>query len=181
MAETLFMAFLSAFIAVLLMSLLLPAFNSLVQTNLMLGITNPVHIIVILAIAVVCGLIAGSYPSFYLSSFNPVSVLKGLKVKTGSAAFIRKGLVVLQFSISIILIVSTVIIFQQIQHVKSRNLGFNKNNLVQIDMNDEIRKNYAVIEQNLLNTNVVEDIGLADYNNLYGGNNTGAGLERETG
>ncbi|MGN7786074.1 ABC transporter permease [Niabella sp. 22666] len=172
-AETLFMAFLSAFIAVLLMALLLPTFNLLVQTNLSLGITNPAHMVSIVAIALICGLIAGSYPSFYLSSFNPVSVLKGIRAKTGSATFIRKGLVILQFSISIILIVSTVIIFRQIQHVKSRNLGFNKNNLVQIDMNDEIRKNYAAIDQNLLNTNVIEHIGLADYNNLYGGNNTG--------
>ncbi len=172
-AETLCMAFLSAIIAILFMSLLLPSFNSLAQTNLSLGLTQPGHIIVIVAIAIICGLIAGSYPSFYLSSFNPVSVLKGLKVKTGSAPFIRKGLVVLQFSISIILIVSTVIIFQQMQHVKSRNLGFNKNNLLQIDMNDEIRKNYATIQQDLVNTQVVEQIGLADYNNLYGGNNTG--------
>ncbi|MCH5718647.1 FtsX-like permease family protein [Niabella hibiscisoli] len=172
-AETLCMALLSAIIAVLFMSLLLPSFNSLAQTNLTLGLSQPSHIIAMVTIAVICGLIAGSYPSFYLSSFNPVSVLKGLNVKTGSAAFIRKGLVVLQFSISIILIVSTVIIFQQIQHVKSRNLGFNKSNLLQIDMNDEIRKNYAAIQQDILNTHVVEHIGLSDYNNLYGGNNTG--------
>lgn len=172
-AEALLTAFLSAFIAVLFMSSLLPSFNSLIQTNLTLGITDLNHIMALIAITLVCGLIAGSYPSFYLSSFNPASVLKGLKLKNGSAAFIRKGLVVLQFSISIILIISTIIIFRQIQHVKSRNLGFNKNNLVQIDINDEIRKHYAVIQQNLLTTNVIEHIGLADYNNLYGGNNTG--------
>lgn len=172
-SESLLLALLSALIAVLLMSLLLPGFNAIIQTQLTLGLTQPKHILALLAIASICGLIAGSYPSFYLSSFNPVSVIKGLQVKTGGASFIRKGLVVLQFSISIILIISTIIIYQQIQYVKSRNLGFNKNNLLQIDMNDEIRKNYTAMQQELLNTQVVEQIGLADYNHLYGGNNTG--------
>lgn len=171
--EALLMACLAAILAVIIMSLVLPAFNLLVEKNLSLGLNNPLHIIALLAITLISGLIAGSYPSLYLSSFNPVFVLKGLKLKNGSAEFIRKGLVILQFTVSIILIISTVIIYQQIQHVKSRNLGFNKNSLLEVNTNDEFNKKYEVIKQGLLNTGMIQNIALSDYTALYGGNNTG--------
>ncbi len=172
-SEALFLALLSAVLAVIIILLVLPAFNTLVQKNLSLGLNNPMHIIALLAITIVCGLVAGSYPSLYLSSFRPVMVLKSIKLKDGSAAFIRKGLVVLQFSVSIILIISTIIIYQQIQHVKSRSLGFNKNNLLQIDMTGDMGKNYTPIKQDMLNTGLVESVALSDHTTLYGGNNTG--------
>jgi hypothetical protein len=117
--------------------------------------------------------VAGSYPSLYLSSFNPVFVLKGLKVKTGTATFIRKGLVVLQFTVSIVLIISTVIIYQQIQHVKSRNLGFNKDNLIQMNLQGDMLKNFSVIKLDLMNTGVIENVAVTDHETIYGGNNTG--------
>jgi putative ABC transport system permease protein len=171
--EAVFMALLSAMVAVVIMTLTLPAFNMMVQKTLSLDFSNPLHGLLLLGITVACGLIAGSYPSLYLSSFNPAFVLKGMKLKTGGAAFIRKGLVVLQFSISIILIISTIIIYQQIQHVKDRNLGFNKNNLLQIDMSGDMAKHYAAIQQDLINTGKVENVALSDHTTLYGGNNTG--------
>jgi predicted permease len=171
--EALLMAVVAAIIAVIIMSLSLPAFNLLVQKNLSLGLNNPVHIISIIVITIICGLLAGSYPALYLSSFDPVYVLKGLKLKTGSAAIIRKGLVVLQFATSIILIISTIIVYQQIQHVKSRGLGFNKNNLLQTDMKGDLAKNYTSIKQELLNTGFVDNVALSDHITLYGGNNTG--------
>jgi len=174
MGEALFMALLSAALAVIIMMLLLPAFNLLVQKNLVLGLNKPLHIAALLAITLICGLFAGSYPSLYLSSFNPVFVLKGIKMKGSSAAMIRKGLVILQFSISIILIISTIIIYQQIQHVKSRSLGFNKNNLLQVDMNSEMTKNYEAVHQDLLGTGLIENVAISNYNNLYNGNNTGS-------
>jgi putative ABC transport system permease protein len=172
--EALFMTALSAVLAVVLMTLALPAFNLLVQKNLSLGFDQPLHITALLLIVLICGLLAGSYPSFYLSSFNPVFVLKGLKSKSGSAAFIRKGLVVLQFTISIVLIISTIIIYQQIQHVKNRNLGFNKENLLQTDAQGDVAKYYPVLKEDLLNTGVAENVALTDHTTLYGGNNTGS-------
>ena len=171
--EAIFMASLSTVCAVIIIALTLPAFNALVQKNLLLGLGHPLHLIALLGITLLCGLIAGSYPSLYLSSFRPVFVLKGIKLKDGSAALIRKGLVVLQFGISIILIISTIIIYQQIQHVKSRSLGFNKNNLMQIGMTGDMAKNYVPIQQDLLNTGLVQSVALSDYPTLYGGNNTG--------
>ncbi|HYJ63235.1 MAG TPA: ABC transporter permease, partial [Parafilimonas sp.] len=135
---------------------------------------NPLHLSALIIITLICGLVAGSYPSLYLSSFNPVFVLKGMKMKGSSAAIIRKGLVILQFSISIILIISTIIIYQQIQHVKNRSLGFNKNNLLQVDMNSEMAKNYEAVQQDLLGTGLIENLAISNYNTLYGGNNTGS-------
>ena len=172
LGEALVMSFLAGIIAMLIMTFTLPAFNLLVQKNLHLGISRPVHIFALLAIILICGLLSGSYPSFYLSLFKPVFVLKGIKTKAGSADIIRKGLVVLQFSISIILIISTLIIYQQIQHVKSRNLGFDKNNLLQTDVVGTVGQHYAAIKQDLLNTGMVENAALSDYITIYGGNNT---------
>jgi putative ABC transport system permease protein len=151
---------------------LLPAFNTLVEKELSPGFDNPLHLPALLFITVICGLVAGSYPSLYLSSFNPVSVLKGLKIKAGSASLIRKSLVVMQFSISIILIISTFIIYLQIQHVKTRDLGFNKNNLLAMDVQGEIGGHFDAIRQDLVNTGIVEDAALSDHSTLTGGNNT---------
>ncbi|MCW3109883.1 MAG: acetylornithine deacetylase [Segetibacter sp.] len=170
--EALFMSSIAAVSAVIIISLVLPAFNRLVQKQLILDLIDPLHISALLLITLICGLVAGSYPSLYLSSFNPVFVLKGIKLKSGSAAFIRKGLVVLQFSISIVLIISTSIIYQQIQHVKSRQLGFDKENLIEMNIQGDMPKNYAAIKQDLLNTGVVENTALSDHATIYGGNNT---------
>lgn len=170
--ESILMAVLSAILAVIIILLALPAFNLLAQKNLVSGLTDPLHFTALITITLICGLIAGSYPSLYLSSFNPVFVLKGLKLKDGSASLVRKGLVILQFSVSIILIISTILIYQQIQHVKNRSLGFNKNNLLEINTNDEFNKNYEVIKQDLLGTGIIQNLALSDYSVLYGGNNT---------
>ena len=142
------------------------------QKNLSLGLDNPVHWAALILLTLVCGLIAGSYPSFYLSSFNPVLVLKGMKGKTGSAALIRKSLVVLQFTVSITLIIATIVIYQQIQHVKDRNLGFNKDRLVQMQLNGSMRKNFAAIRQDFIQSGIVENAALADHETLTAGDNT---------
>ncbi len=173
LGEAIFMALIAAITAVVIVLLTLPAFNMLVQKQLTSGFQNPLHIPALLLITLICGLIAGSYPSLYLSSFNPVFILKGIKLKTGSAAWIRKGLVVVQFSISIILIISTIIIYQQIQHVKDRQLGFNKNNLIEMNMQGDMAKNYIAIQQDLLRTGVVENVASSDHTTIDGGNNTG--------
>jgi len=170
--EALFMSLLAAVLAVLIITLILPACNTLMQKNLSIGLNHPSHIAGLLLITLICGLVAGSYPSLYLSSFNPVVVLKGLKVKAGSATFVRKGLVVLQFTVSIVLIICTVIVYQQIGHIKSRDLGFKKNNLLAMSMQGEMNRKYDIIRQELINTGLVENAGAVDRGALYGGNNT---------
>ncbi|QJB30014.1 ABC transporter permease [Chitinophaga oryzae] len=172
--EAMLMSLLAAVLAVAVISLLLPAFNAMVGKQIGLGLQHPAHWVALLAIALVTGLVAGSYPSLYLSSFNPVKVLKGIKTPGGSAAFIRKGLVTVQFTVSIVLIVSTIIIYQQIEHVKQRKLGYNKDNLLEMDVTGRMGQDFAAIRQDLLNTGLIENVALSDHATIYGGNNTNA-------
>jgi len=172
--ESLIMAFISAFLAVIIVYVVLPAFNMLVEKQLIVDILNPVHIGALLSIAILCGLIAGSYPAFYLSSFNPVTVLKGLKLKSGaSAGFIRKSLVIVQFTISVVLIISTIIIYQQLQHVKDRDLGYNKEGLVYTTLSGKMKENFGVIKNDLIRTGVVQNASLSNSQVLQLGSNTG--------
>jgi ABC-type lipoprotein release transport system permease subunit len=171
-SESLGLAFLAVFVGIILMALALPSFNILAQKTLSLNLTSPVHLLVLIAIAMVCGLVAGSYPSLYLSSFNPVLVLKATRTKGGSAGLIRKILVVTQFSVSIVFIITTIIVFQQIQHVKNRDLGYRKDNLLVMNVQGEMGKHFNAIKQDLLNTGIVENTALTDHETIYGGNNS---------
>jgi ABC-type lipoprotein release transport system permease subunit len=156
-------------LSVFIIAMVLPVFNTLMQKELLMDPGNPFHALFLVSVAIVCGLVAGSYPSLYLSSFNPAAVLKGLKLKTDSAAMIRKGLVVFQFSVSVVFIISTVIVYMQIQHVKNRELGFNKNNLIEIDLQHDGTKDFSVIKEDLMRTGVIENAALSDHVTIGGG------------
>ena len=170
--EAIFMSLLAVLFSVLMLMLLLPSFNTLVEKQLTLRFWEPMHLAALGLIVLICGLVAGSYPALYLSSFNPVYVFKGLKTKSGSASFVRKGLVVLQFTISIVLIVSTIIIYQQIQHVKNRELGYSKDNLVQMNVQGDILKIFPSVRQELLTTGYVENAALSSLGMLWMGSSS---------
>ncbi len=179
-AEALLMATLAAIVSIVLLFVLLPQFNLIIDKTLVLGLSNPLHFSILIIITLVCGLFAGLYPAFYLSSFKPVEVLKGIKATTGSATFIRKGLVVGQFTISIVFIIGTILVYQQIQHVKNRDLGYNKEHLIQVDVTGDMVKNFDVIQQDLINSGVAESAAFNNSQLLSGGNN-GSGLQWKGG
>ena len=161
-AESLLLSFLSVALAVLLVYLALPVFNNLVQKELTFNLLQPIHLAGLIGIGVVCGLLSGSYPAFYLSAFSPVTVLKGLKVNPrGSAGFIRKALVTTQFVASVILIICTIIIYQQIQHIKNRDLGIDKHNLAYLAVQGDMGKNYEPIRDQLMRTGVLAGVALS--------------------
>jgi putative ABC transport system permease protein len=170
--EALFLSLLSVLLAILIISWTLPAFNLLIEKHLSIEIGKPVHLIALTSIVLICGLIAGSYPALYLSSFNPIFVFKGLKMKGGSAAWIRKGLVIFQFCISIVLIISTIIIYQQVQYVKNRELGYDKDNLVVMDVQGNMEKHFDPIKQDLINTGFVENVAMSQLDMLWMGSNS---------
>jgi len=180
MAEAIITATLSAIVSVLFLKLLLPQFNALINKQLELGLFKPMHMLTLVGITLVCGLIAGWYPAFYLSSFKPVDVLKGSLNKQGSAPFIRKGLVATQFVVSIVFIISTIIVYQQVHYVKGRDLGYEKENLVRIPVKGAIIKNFDPIEQEMIASGAIESLGLNNSDILSGGNNT-SGLEWQGG
>ena len=161
-AESLLLSFLSVALAVLLVYMALPAFNLLVAKQLSLDLLQPIHLAGLIGIGMACGLLSGSYPAFYLSAFNPVTVLKGMKINPkGSAGFIRKALVTTQFVASIVLIISTIIIYQQIQHIEGRDLGIAKENLAHIDMQGDMGKHYEAIREHLMTTGVLDNVALS--------------------
>ena len=173
--EALILSLISALLAIGFMALALAGFNSLVQKELSLNLLDPLHLSALFAIALISGLIAGSYPAFYLSSFNPVAVLKGLKIKTNaSAGFVRKGLVIVQFSISIILIIGTVIIYQQINHIKDRQLGYDKEGLVYMNLQGKMKEHFNAIKNDLIATGTVQNASLSNNYILSLGSNTGS-------
>ena len=176
--EALFLAAISVGLGLVFISLVLPAFNSLTGHPVTLDLTQPVHLAAVVAVTLICGLVAGSYPALYLSSFNPVFVFKGISIKGGGASMVRKGLVVMQFSVSIILIISTVIIYQQLHHILNRDLGYDKDNLISMDVRGNMKTHFSEIKTDLLNTGVVNNAALYSFNTLSVGNN-GSGLSWE--
>ena len=155
-AESMVISLIAFIISVFLAQLLLPFYNNLIEKELFIDYKSVDFWWFSVAMILVIGLISGSYPAFYLSSFQPVKVLKG-KIQVGRNANLpRKILVTLQFGFSILLIVGTIVIYEQIQLVKNRQLGYDQTNLISVELNDELDKNYQVIKNELLQTGIVE-------------------------
>jgi ABC-type antimicrobial peptide transport system permease subunit len=150
LGESVFLAFLAALIAVALVHLSLPAFNELTEKRLFMDYSNPWFWISALSFILLTGVVAGTYPAFYLSSFQPIKVLKGTFAPVKGAITPRKVLVVLQFTIAITLIVSTLIVRRQIQYAQDRENGYSKDNLMYHMFTGEVDKNYALIRNELL-------------------------------
>ncbi|HSN08738.1 MAG TPA: ABC transporter permease, partial [Hanamia sp.] len=140
--ESIILATLSFVISIFAVYLLLPAFNSLVDKHLFLPITQPVFWIGALVIVLFTGVVAGSYPALYLSSFNPVKVLKGTFISGKKTVLPRHVLIVGQFVISILLISATIVVYQQIKMIRNRNMGYDPNNLITVPGSEESQKNY---------------------------------------
>ncbi len=155
-SESVILAFLAFILSIFVIYLLLPSFNDLVDKHLSLDLAQPMFWLAAILIILFTGIVAGSYPALYLSSFNPVKVLKGTFLTGKKSALPRHILVVGQFAISILLISATIIVYQQIQYIKNRDIGYNPNNLIMIPASGDTQKNYAVIKDELMKTGVVE-------------------------
>ncbi|MCI0692162.1 ABC transporter permease [candidate division KSB1 bacterium] len=137
LGESLLLSFLALLCAVVVVEILLPAFNEFAEKNLALSYrTDALILTALLGVCVLVGVMAGSYPAFFLSAFQSVTVLKGVLKSGPRAALFRQVLVVSQFGIAIILLVGTMVVFQQLSFVKSQHLGFNKEHLVAINVRD---------------------------------------------
>jgi len=156
--ESLILALIAFVISMIAVFLLLPSFNLLVAKKLSLHIYQPAFWLGAFLIVALTGLIAGSYPALYLSSFNPVKVLKGSFLPGKKAERPRQILVVAQFMISIILISATLIVYRQIEFIRDRSIGYNPNNLIEVTSSETIDKNYQVIRNELLSSGVIESV-----------------------
>ncbi len=148
LTESLVVTTISFLLAMVLVNVLLPAFNEFTNKELSLGIHSDYRIWLYTLLAlVVTGLLSGSYPAFLLSRFSPLLLLKNLKLQNRNALSLRKGLVVFQFTISVVMMIATIVLFQQVRFANNKNLGFNKELLLVVDINSgEIRKGAETIK-----------------------------------
>jgi putative ABC transport system permease protein len=173
LSESMLIAALAFFLALGIVIIALPYFNKLTDKQMSLQISSPIFWIIMIAFTVITGLLAGSYPAFYLSSFSPVRVLKG-NLKAGSSSSLpRKLLVVLQFASSVILMIGTIIINQQIQYGKNRPIGFNNKGLISVTWSDDIGRNFESVRQELLSSGAAISICKSNSppSQIYSNNN----------
>ncbi|NML21257.1 FtsX-like permease family protein [Pseudoflavitalea sp. G-6-1-2] len=161
MAESLVLTIIGFAFAFVIVQMSLPAFNTMIEGKLSLPLSNPIFWLIMAGLIIFTTLIAGSRPAFYLSSFQPVKVLKG-SISTGKRhSIFRRAMVVTQFSCSIALIIATIVIYRQIQHAKDRPSGYETSRLVEADKNDDLVKNYVAMRDELLQKRIVSDITTA--------------------
>jgi len=150
-SESLLVVAVAFVLSLLLVVLMLPLFNEVADKKLSLLWKNPIFWLAGIGFSLLTGLIAGSYPALYLSSFQPVKVLKGTFRVGRFASVPRKVLVVVQFTVSVTLIIGTTIVFRQIQHAKNRPIGYDRNGLITVTMNTpELYRDYNVLRDALL-------------------------------
>ena len=149
-AESVLLSFISVMLAIVIVELVIPSFNSLSTKQISLNLFNNFFSLPLLAaFAVIVGIIAGSYPAFYLSSFRPAHILKSDSRKGNRKSMLRGGLVIFQFAVSIVLFIGTFIIQDQLNYIQDKNLGFNKEQVVIINKTDDIGKNIESFKREL--------------------------------
>lgn len=148
--ESLLLTSIAVIIALGLVVVLLPLFNQVTQKQIELPFSQPLFWVRLAAITLVTGVISGSYPALFLSNFNPVKVLKGtIKLDPGTTLF-RKGLVIFQFVLSIVLIISTIIVSRQVNFIQSINLGYDRENLVYVPLEGDLSTGFEVFKNEAL-------------------------------
>lgn len=159
LSESFTMAVLALSVALLMVQSSLPLFNGLSDKEMSIPWSNPIFWLLILTFTFFTGIVSGSYPAFYLSSFQPVKVLKGTFRVGRFAALPRKVLVVVQFTVSVALIIGTFIVYQQIQYASNRPVGYTREGLITVDMNTpDFNGHYDAIRNDLLKTGAVADM-----------------------
>ncbi len=178
LTESLFLSFVSLIIAILIIELTLPFFNSILNSNLELNyIKNWYTIPGLIVISVIVGFLAGSYPAFFLSKFKPVSVLKGSIKDSMKNGKLRSILVVLQFAISIILIIGTLIIFKQINFMLNKDMGFDKERLMIIRRASVLESKVKTFKEELLKLPGVTNVSASTAAPMHNNNGNGYTME----
>ncbi|MBC7868542.1 MAG: ABC transporter permease, partial [Gloeobacteraceae cyanobacterium ES-bin-316] len=157
-SESFLVVFFSFILSILLVILFIPLFNSVADKKLSFLWLNPNFWVWGIGFTLFTGLVAGSYPALYLSSFQPTKVLKGTFRLGRFASLPRKLLVVLQFSVSVFLIIGTIVVFRQIQHAKNRPVGYNKESLVTVAINETLHSKFDALRNELKGSNLIMEM-----------------------
>jgi ABC-type antimicrobial peptide transport system permease subunit len=155
LTESMLLSFVAFVLASLLVYAVIPSFSLLLNEDIIVPYKNLLTWVFIAGMILITGLVAGSYPAFYLSGFNPIKVLKGTFLPGKQALLPRKILVTSQFIASIILISATLVIYKQLQYVKDRNMGYDQDNLVMVNSSQDSDKSFDAVKNDLLQTGTV--------------------------
>lgn len=158
LGESILISFIAALLAFVIVMLVLPSFNKLIGKELVLDLSNIWFWISAISVVFFTGILAGSYPAWYLSAFKPSSVLKGTFQKANALITPRKVLVVTQFTVAIVLITATIIVREQIKNAQDRELGYNHNNLIYSYLEGDLRKNYSSLKSELLSSGIATSV-----------------------
>lgn len=156
--ESMMVSVFAMLLALLAVVVLLPGFNEIAGKRITMPFTQPLFWLVCLGFCLVTGLIAGFYPSVFLSSFQPVKVLKGAFVAGRYAALPRKALVIIQFTISITLIIGTMVVYKQIRYAQNRSVGYERDGLISLELNPERKKSFEAIRSELQNGGTIVEM-----------------------
>lgn len=170
--ESVLLACLAALLAFVLISLAIPYFNELTSKNIQLPYNNWESWCLLLGLAVITGIFSGSYPALFLSAFNPIRVLKGIFTPGNGSLRFRKGLVIFQFVLSIILIISTLFISRQIRYVQTKSLGYDRENLLYIPLDGDLAVKYDVFKNAALNLPGIGEVSEMSESPTDMGNNS---------
>ena len=177
LAESIITSVAASLFSLLIVWLFLPQFNEITDKEIALQLDWSL-IAVFSGITLFTGIFAGSYPAFYLAAFNPVKVLKGVVRGSAGEIWARKGLVIFQFTLSIILIVAVVVVYQQIEFAQNKNLGYDKDNLIRFDINGRVEEHLETFTQELKKVPGVLNAASIGHD-LIGRNNNTSGLKWE--
>jgi ABC-type antimicrobial peptide transport system permease subunit len=156
--EAVMLTFVSIVIAIMLTSLALPAFDQLAGKQLSLPFAQPTFWVTILGLLLITGFVAGSYPALFLSSLKPVRVLKGSLKFSWSASFFRKALVIFQFAMSVFLVIAMIVVYKQLKYIQTKNLGYDRDNLIYIPVEGDLVKNYELFKQEALSNTAITNV-----------------------
>lgn len=167
--ESFVLSLLAVTAAITLVSLLLPVFNTLSGKNISSGALLNINLILgLISITLLTGILSGSYPALFLSSFKPVKALKE-SFRTGSeGALFRKVLVIFQFSLMIILVIGTIVIYNQLKYLQNSNLGYDKEHLIYLPMNDDVRLKYESFKNDLLKNSDILNVSASSSLPFWG-------------
>ena len=160
--ESLLVTIISFILAILVVNLILPAFNQFANKQLSLGFSSDYRIwIYAIGFVVITALLSGSYPALLLSRFKPVLLVKGLKMQDKAGLSLRKGLVVFQFTISVVMIIATIVLYLQVKYLNNTDLGFNKELMVVIDVNTgRARSNFEAVKAEIAKIPAVKNVSV---------------------
>jgi putative ABC transport system permease protein len=157
LSESFVITFIAFILALLLVQIILPVFNNLTQATIRIPYTNAYFWLIMISYLLITGLLAGARPAFYLSSFKPLSILKA----DHGAMRSRKALVLIQFTCSITLIISTIVIYQQVKYAQERPTGYDQHRLLTTDASSDLQKNYTALKNELLQSGMVTAITMS--------------------